>query len=79
MPELPVAIMGEWKLCGTGAGGWVGFDARRLRRLRPHEREEVSPVFKLLDRVGHQCGQSLTILIPGSMFYVFERVAEVLA
>lgn len=53
----------------------------------PEQREDVAAVFKLLDRASHQrrsqCrivgpgGQE--ILIPESMFYVFERVAEVLA
>jgi excisionase family DNA binding protein len=53
----------------------------------PEEREEVVAVFRLLDRASHppasRCrivgpdGQQ--ILIPESMFYVFERVAEVLA
>ena len=53
----------------------------------PEQREGVAAVFKLLDRASHQrtsqCrivgpgGQE--ILIPESMFYVFERVAEVLA
>lgn len=52
----------------------------------PEQREEVSAVFKLLDQVSHQRGQcrivgpdGQEILIPESMFYVFERVAEVLA
>ena len=52
----------------------------------PEQREEVSAVFELLDRVGHQRGRcrivgpdGQEILIPESMFYVFERVAEVLA
>ena len=53
----------------------------------PEQREGVTAVFKLLDRASQQrrsqCrivgpgGQE--ILIPESMFYVFERVAEVLA
>jgi excisionase family DNA binding protein len=53
----------------------------------PEQREGVAAVFRLLDRASQQpatlCrivgpdGQE--ILIPESMFYVFERVAEVLA
>lgn len=53
----------------------------------PEQREEVAAVFRLLDRASRQPASRCRIvgpdgqeiLIPESMFYVFERVAEVLA
>lgn len=64
----------------------------QVRRMNPvatppEQREGVAAVFRLLDRVSRQPASRCRIvgpdgqetLIPESMFYVFERVAEVLA
>lgn len=53
----------------------------------PEQREEVAAVFRLLNRASHRPASRCRIVgpdgqeipIPESMFYVFERVAEVLA
>lgn len=64
----------------------------QVRRMSPvsapqEQREGVAAVFRLLDRASHlpegRCRivgpDDQEILIPESMFYLFERVAEVLA
>lgn len=72
------------------AGGTMQTLAEQVRRLTPvaapaEERESTAALFRFLDRAGHdrRCrlvgpdGQE--IVIPEAVFYVFERVAEVLA